>query len=332
MHLRLEIPTGPEAGKAIEGQTGQTVQVGRLASGAGGIATDPLLSNLHFELDCDAETCYLRDLNSHFGTRVNGMPVREVLLKDGDQIRAGQTNFLVRIRPEPTEPEPPLPDTVSELGPAPAAPPSARGSRIAPVTPVIQARVLRILCERPEPLFALLDAARDSNILPMLRNAAEDYCSLYEGEQAEVLADFAPYLVRLPVPSSLTEALVHEGWGNSWGVYLTSTRPAPEVSAHLRQFLLVRDLSGNEVYFRYYDPRVLRVFLPVCTAEEAGEFFGPVSTFLLEGHPPTTLVRFDRTPDGLRQQLVSLPSVPPLPAGWAGGEMESSRVPDTQRT
>ena len=36
--------------------------------------------------------------------------------------------------------------------------------------------------------------------------------------------------------------------------------PVDELRRHLRRFLLVKDESGRQLYFRYYDPRVLRLY------------------------------------------------------------------------
>jgi hypothetical protein len=120
----------------------------------------------------------------------------------------------------------------------------------------------------------------------------EEYVSLYEGAVGAQLVEFAPYLVRLEQGSRLLEVLVKEGWGNSWGVYLTSASGISELWHHLRHFLEVKLPDGEQVYFRFYDPRVLRVFVPTCTSEEAKEFFGPIQDYLAEDEQSETLLRF----------------------------------------
>jgi len=54
----------------------------------------------------------------------------------------------------------------------------------------------------------------------------------------------------------------------------------------------VQTEDGRELYFRFYDPRVLRIFLPTCNAEEAATFFGPVRQFLVEAQDAETLLQF----------------------------------------
>ena len=42
------------------------------------------------------------------------------------------------------------------------------------------------------------------------------------------------------------------------------------------------DDSKERMYFRYYDPRVLRDFLPLATTRQRTELFGDISVFVLE--------------------------------------------------
>src|SRR5262249_54263324 len=122
------------------------------------------------------------------------------------------------------------------------------------------ADLLRSLRATTLPLFAVLDAARNPMVLALLFQAKDRWQSLYEGVEGDRLAAAAPYLVQLPKPSPLLETLARD----AWGIYLTCDQPFEAVRKHLRRFLLVTDEEGEELYFRYYDPRVLRVYLPTC--------------------------------------------------------------------
>jgi hypothetical protein len=61
---------------------------------------------------------------------------------------------------------------------------------------------------------------------------------------------------------------------------------------HFREFQTVELPDQRTVLFRYYDPRVLRSFLPACNAAELRAFFGPVQSFIVEGETPETGVSF----------------------------------------
>lgn len=105
--------------------------------------------------------------------------------------------------------------------------------------------------------------------------------------QGEALDDVAPYLVSLEKEGRLIEQLVREGWGKSWGVFVTCARPPSELRRHFRRLSIVDiekpDGSSQQAYFRLYDPRVLRSIVPMCGVRQAAELFGEVGAFLLEG-------------------------------------------------
>jgi hypothetical protein len=149
-------------------------------------------------------------------------------------------------------------------------------------------------------LFALLDAARTDRVLKILQTSADDYSSLYEGVQAEAMADGAPYLVRLERGSRLLPRLLNMGWGESWGIYVESASPLRELRSHFRRLLFVaREQDGQPMYFRFYDPRVLRAFLPIATPRQVEALFGPIERFLVEAEDPGDFIRFERGPSGI---------------------------------
>lgn len=151
-------------------------------------------------------------------------------------------------------------------------------------------------------LYALLDAAREARVPSLLEGVPETSDSLYEGEKARELAPYAPYLVELPGDSPLAGDLAAQAFGKSYCVFLTAGASFDEVRKHFRHFLMVETEDGKEVYFRFYDPRVLRVFLPTCTPEEARRFFGPIRSFWVEAREPGTLSRFWLGEDGLLRE------------------------------
>jgi hypothetical protein len=165
---------------------------------------------------------------------------------------------------------------------------------------------LEMLRQKFQPLFAVLDAARDAAILKLLMECTDEYESLYEGAQGRALTHFAPHLVRLPQQSTLLDALVCQGFGMSWGVYLSCDKPFGEVRRHFRQFLMVKAEKGEELYFRFYDPRVLRAFLPTCMPNEVDHLFGPIKCYLMEDENDEVLLEFKRGKRGLEKNIVEL--------------------------
>ena len=154
-------------------------------------------------------------------------------------------------------------------------------------------------------IYTILDAARDERIYPGILNSDNEYICLYRGKQASDLADVAPYLVKLERGDAFTNWLLTQGWGRSWGIFLSSDAPFNQLRQHFRTFLMVYDDKGKPLYFRYYDPRVLRVYLPTCNEEELKVLFGPVSRYYAEG-PNKEIIEYACSPVfQLKQGVVS---------------------------
>jgi len=130
--------------------------------------------------------------------------------------------------------------------------------------------------------YAILDAARDERIYPAVLRADAEWTCLYRGDAAVTMAEVAPYVVQLDRGSQFTAWILEHGWGDSWGVFLNAAVPLEVLRTHFRRFVFVQLPDGRNVYFRFYDPRVLRVYLPTCTEDEAEKLFGPVDRFLME--------------------------------------------------
>jgi hypothetical protein len=112
------------------------------------------------------------------------------------------------------------------------------------------------------------------------------------GELSEELAEAAPYLVRILPDTAFTEWLLTEGWGNHWGIFALSKADMREMRKHFRTFLVVKNPEGKQIYFRYYDPRVLRAYLPTTSEDERRQVFGPIEMYLLESNLFDDVLRF----------------------------------------
>ena len=155
--------------------------------------------------------------------------------------------------------------------------------------------------------YAVLDGASIRDLLPMLDEHRPESACLYWGELEEDLEYAAPYLVRLERDTPFMTWLLNEGWGKHWGIFALSSADLKTVRRHFRTFLMVRDPNGKKLYFRYYDPRVLRVYLPTCNIEEMSMVFGPVQAFVLEGNQLDQVIRFRPGQDGPRKEIVATP-------------------------
>lgn len=258
MDITLHGISGPGTGIEQNIEEGSVFSVGRTDRSNLAIGQDNFLSGVHFAIENSSGRVVLRDMGSSNGTSRNGVPTHESLLADGDLISAGQTVFRITIS---------------------GAPPARS--------------LLELLAEQPGYLFAVLDAARDPKIYPMLLGSDLPYCSLYRGQPELELATVAPYLVYLPLGAPMLGHFIKEGWSKSWGIFLTCTMSMEEVRKQLRRCLMVT-IEGNPspVYFRFYDPRVLRIFLPIAEPQQLVEFGGDISSFYMEDESPDVLLKF----------------------------------------
>jgi hypothetical protein len=158
------------------------------------------------------------------------------------------------------------------------------------MTPELVARLLAALFPPaaedggpPPAVVAVLDGARDPRIYRALYDSRLEYECLFAGDLSYELALAAPYLVRLEAHAPLSRWLVEEGWGKSFGIFAWSRADFETLRRHFRRLLQVKDEQGNRLFFRYYDPRVLRTYLPSCTIAELREVLGPIGRLSLEG-------------------------------------------------
>ncbi|HUR45218.1 MAG TPA: DUF4123 domain-containing protein, partial [Candidatus Saccharimonadales bacterium] len=126
------------------------------------------------------------------------------------------------------------------------------------------------------PLYAVLDGASSPDLVKKIYEHEPEYCCLYRGELPPDMAVVAPYLAKLEPESEFTKWILMEGWNVHWGIFFLSPTTLRALRDHLRQFHTVELPDQRTVLFRYYDPRVLRTFLPACNAAELETFFGPV--------------------------------------------------------
>lgn len=181
-------------------------------------------------------------------------------------------------------------------------------------------------------LFAVLDGARDKGLVPLLDEHDPPRECLFAGALPERLRASAPWLVALEDERSpLALELLARGWGESWGVYLLSAASLGQLRKHLRRFLEVYRESGAKLFFRFFDPRVTRAYLPTCTREELDFVFGPISQLLVEGADPAELERLTLDEeDGLTREVAQLgePAAAPSAAGEPAAPAEPTLGPE----
>ena len=311
MTLILEATAGPIAGRRIEVRAGTIMRLGRTPKSDYAIGEDSYLSSQHFSLECDGNQCRVRDLGSSNGTFVNGERITERVLQQGDSVVAGGCTFAVHID---TSSVAATAAPSSRVNTAPTVAYSSSGLRTQRDNPMVtgevvlgwagytrpQSALLNALFRDQDDLYAVLDASRDSRIPAFLDASGEPFIAL------DTEGHVPAYIVYLRPQSRLLDVLVKDGWGRGWGFYCASRSKIEEICNHWRNFLVLRTGDGRSLTFRFWDPRVLRALAPLMPAQEASEFFGPVSRMIVEGDKAEIALELTISPRGARQQALVL--------------------------
>jgi hypothetical protein len=143
-------------------------------------------------------------------------------------------------------------------------------------------------------VYALLDGARDPRVGRIIFRNPGGFCRLETAPLKPEVREAAPSLVLLRERDPVVQDLLQGGWGRSWGLFAVAPgKYALEtLREHFHGLLRVQDEDGRVMLFRYYDPRVLRVFLPTCSPEQLKIFFGPIQEYWVEDEAAEALLRF----------------------------------------
>lgn len=126
MQVVLQVRSGPGKGHVFQLKSGQRARVGRSEWCEFPLPEDDLADE-HFAVDCGDDGCTIRSVAEESETLVNGKPIGESSLRDGDVVVAGAVEFSVLIvgasesdsestavEPEPVERGPATPLEVAQ--------------------------------------------------------------------------------------------------------------------------------------------------------------------------------------------------------------------------
>lgn len=145
---------------------------------------------------------------------------------------------------------------------------------------------------REPPFYMLLDASRDPSIFPLMQNSFDDYRCLFLGKLSKAMQEVSPYLVRLTHESPTTDHIISKAWGKPWAIFMTSKLDLDSLRRHFRKFLMVKTSQHKTLFFRFFDPRIMRSFLPVCNDKEVKQILDPIQNMFLEDRTSEEIIRF----------------------------------------
>jgi hypothetical protein len=135
-------------------------------------------------------------------------------------------------------------------------------------------------------VYAIIDPLADNKPLEhWYRYAAKtDAWPLYAGTEFKDEVLYGPWLLPLAqLPGWQEWWRAQEQAGYATGILIASEHPSDKLVQHWRSLLLA-GLDGEEVLFRYYDPRVIAPMLYTFTQDETRRFLGPTNELLLWHH------------------------------------------------
>jgi len=171
------------------------------------------------------------------------------------------------------------------------------------------ARTLYKICGNTPRL--VVDTARDERLYPLLLELEPftTMANLFKGDTAQELADASPYLVRLGEPV-VDERLTAPFFGDAVWIAIDSPLSDDDLRRHLRKFTMVRSPEDEAVFFRFFDPRVLRLFLPTCSSDQLEALFKGQAAWLCETEGSDALFCFRRVDDDLLSTRLPLNAAP----------------------
>ncbi|MBN2592657.1 MAG: DUF4123 domain-containing protein [Sedimentisphaerales bacterium] len=172
---------------------------------------------------------------------------------------------------------------------------------------VAQSLLTNLFSQPQTNVFAILDGASVEQLPQLLWEYEPQNVCLYRGELEPDMASVAPYLVKLEFDHRFTKLVCEKGWGKHWGIFAITPADVDirALRQHFRKFLMVLSPENKTLYFRYYDPRVLMVYLPTCNAEEMKTLFGPVSNYIVEDEDSSVLLRLSYDGEKVRTEKIS---------------------------
>jgi len=159
-------------------------------------------------------------------------------------------------------------------------------------------------------LYAIIDSAVDKMIDGHFEsNNAQRYILYKDEEDKRDLELRAPHLVVLDENDEFTQRILNEGYGNNWGCFIKSQFDIETLVEHFCNYTKVySEVHEQDVYIRFYDPRVINKYFSIFGKDEGIEFFSKIDAIYVEKkEEPQTLFKYSLNVDEMIQrQEISL--------------------------
>lgn len=109
--------------------------------------------------------------------------------------------------------------------------------------------------------YAILDAAKVTNLPELLETSGLEHRCLFKGNAYDELRDVAPWIVQIEDGNGFTRNLFTctdapwHLWDQEPGIYVRSRGTLDEVWRHFRKFTRVQDEDAKWYYWRFWEPK-----------------------------------------------------------------------------
>jgi hypothetical protein len=132
--------------------------------------------------------------------------------------------------------------------------------------------------EGGQELYALVDAARDPQIISYITQKQVSLHCLFDGIKKITLAEVAPYILKTAELREHLPAFVEQAWGKSCTVIISSPQSLAQVRLQLKKNLLIQLADQGTAYFRFYDSRALNKFFAIASVGQTEHLNGDCIT------------------------------------------------------
>ena len=168
------------------------------------------------------------------------------------------------------------------------------------------AKLESTLVARTTRTYCVLEGASVPDLPAKLYEFDPPHFPLIGGELTPDMVHVVPYVALLVPTESFTTWVLENFFGKNWGIFVHTRYSIYEMRRHFRSLIQVTDEEGRPMLFRFYDPRVIRDFLPTCDEEQIEAFFGNVDSYFSEAAEGDVLIEFGRSGGELTKKEIDL--------------------------
>ncbi|WP_406736786.1 DUF4123 domain-containing protein [Thioclava sp. GXIMD4215] len=116
-------------------------------------------------------------------------------------------------------------------------------------------------------LFAILDGAKIPDLPELLEASGLNHLCLFKGDALDDYGAIAPWIVQMDRDSDLLRHLFtkdqgpHHLWDHEAAIYLRAPCNLDALQRHFRRLVKLRREDQSWIFFRFWDPKILRRFL-----------------------------------------------------------------------